>query len=487
MSSPGRLITRRQRPRGRLLLTAILLLTGIALGLGGAGAIAWNVHRSAAPRWQPFEVAGAQFEVPATPAPDPARFPATTHAYSARLKKPDRVYSVGTFPVPVGADTDRFLNESLAEIVQGFPGMVERFRSDAPHDVFPGRRVFADGPDGGLASRVVMVGDRAYHLTVTGEGVSEDSAGVTRFLDSFALADPELADRARTPAAADPARMKAAAEQAKAMAEGNARLEQAKREHEEAERKAREAFAAARYDGPPVPAPSTLKGLVLYMPLDETAGESATDTVGGKPLGKLGGGAKFVPGVRGNGLDVTAAGAKLDLSAAAAAFRFGPADPYTVAVWYRAYHRFGYVLHASSPDNVKARMSILLGWGKVIGFAESQPYVADPKSGFKLSDARLEAGLDQARADDDRWHHFAMTHAGKGSDEGKNLYIDGRLVRSRRIVTQIDLKAIERVQVGGPSPDAATLSSTGFTGMVDELCVFDRALTADEVKKLAGR
>ena len=44
----------------------------------------------------------------------------------------------------------------------------------------------------------------------------------------------------------------------------------------------------------------------------------------------------------------------------------------------------------------------------------------------------------------------------------------------------------ERVRVGGPSPDRANLSM-GFAGLVDELCVFDRALTADEVKTLAGR
>jgi hypothetical protein len=326
---------------------------------------------------------------------------------------------------------------------------------------------------------VVLVGDRAYHLTVTGEGVSEESADVTRFLDSFAVVDPDLTARARAKAAADAA-------QAQAAALGKAREEQARRDREEAERKGREAFAAGRYDGRPVPSAAGLKGLVLYLPLDEAAGESAADAVSGKPLGKLAGGARFAPGVRGSGVDVSAPGAWLDLSAAAGAFRFGPADPYTVAGWYRAHGRDGFVLHASSADNTTARLSILLGWGKVIGFAGSNPYVADPKSGFKLSDARLEAGLDQARADDDRWHHFALTHAGKSSDEGMNLYLDGRLVAPRPIETRIDLRAIERVQVGGPSPDPSALS-LGFAGMVDELCVFDRPLADDEVKKLAGR
>jgi hypothetical protein len=107
-------------------------------------------------------------------------------------------------------------------------------------------------------------------------------------------------------------------------------------------------------------------------------------------------------------------------------------------------------------------------------------------TGFKRSEARLETGLDQARAADDRWHHFALTHAGKGTAEGMNLYIDGRLVVARPVRTQIDLQKVERVQVGGPSPNPGMLS-LDFPGMVDEICVFDRPLAADEVKKLTGR
>jgi hypothetical protein len=459
------------------LLAACGALTACGAGVVGLGL--WYAGWLAAPRWQPFEVAGARVEMPDTPALDPTRFRGTSHAYSARLWSPAWVYSVGTFPVPAGADPDQFLNESLAGIVQTVPGAAERSSSDAPHDGLPGRRVFADGPAGGVASRVVLVGDRVYHLTVTGEGVSPESVDVTRFLGSFAIADPDLTAKAQAKAAADAA-------QAHAAAEGKARKEQARRNREEAERKGREAFAAGRYDGPPVPSAAGLRGLVLYLPLDEAAGESVADAVSGKPLGKLAGGARFAPGVRGSGVDVSAPGAWLDLSAAAGAFRFAPANPYTVAGWYRAHGRAGFVLHASSADNSKARLSILLGWGKVIGFAGSNPPVTDPKSGFKRSDALLEAGLDRARADDDRWHHFALTHAGKKSDDGMNLYLDGRLVWPRPIETRIDLRTIERVQVGGPSPDPSTLS-LGFAGMVDELCVFDRSLAADDVKKLAGR
>ncbi|MBY0456631.1 MAG: LamG domain-containing protein, partial [Gemmataceae bacterium] len=303
-------------------------------------------------------------------------------------------------------------------------------------------------------------------------GVTPDDPDVVRFLGSFAVVDPELSVKAR-----------AAAAEAQQAAEWKAREEREKQERNDAARKAHEAFLAARYDGRPVPPASELKGLVLYVPFDEGTGDTAADAVSGQPAFKLSGGAKFVPGARGSGVDVSGPGLASGLGPAIPAFRYAKGDSYTLAVWYRT-QAGGLAVHASSADQAKdlAKLTFYLGWGEAIVRAESTP-VWDARTAQNRASTQLRLPLNQARADDDRWHHMAFTSAA-GAD--MNLFIDGRLVLPWPYKTEIDLRAVERVQLGGPSPDPSTLSGH-FDGQLDELCVFDRALTADEVKKLAAR
>ena len=77
-----------------------------------------------------------------------------------------------------------------------------------------------------------------------------------------------------------------------------------------------------------------------------------------------------------------------------------------------------------------------------------------------------------------KWTHAVITHEGLGGGKGvARLYLDGRLQGSTE-------------QIGEPfSWDFSTAAirlGLSYTGMLDDLAVFSKALTGDEVKKLYG-
>jgi hypothetical protein len=93
------------------------------------------------------------------------------------------------------------------------------------------------------------------------------------------------------------------------------------------------------------------------------------------------------------------------------------------------------------------------------------PMVRVPKVGFKNGD----------------WHHVVLSWS--NFDTGKpdavsQLYIDGKLigeVKDREIAMKWDLDR------------AGIYVAVNFVGLLDEMAVFDRPLTADEVKQLKDK
>jgi hypothetical protein len=99
---------------------------------------------------------------------------------------------------------------------------------------------------------------------------------------------------------------------------------------------------------------------------------------------------------------------------------------------------------------------------------------------------RLEHPLPAA----DQWVHVAFTHARDGTSK---LYIDGNEVPARRSLASAsgspipaDAQLMDHMSIGFAWRPGATWSQQGFRGQMDELTLYDRALSTQEIAALAG-
>ena len=90
----------------------------------------------------------------------------------------------------------------------------------------------------------------------------------------------------------------------------------------------------------------------------------------------------------------------------------------------------------------------------------------------------LNAGLAANLNDTRCWHHVAIVRAGSEH----RLYLDGQLVDERRTAARIDLENNLGALVVGES--GCTGSENNFVGHLDQLRIYDRPLTDEEVELL---
>jgi hypothetical protein len=227
---------------------------------------------------------------------------------------------------------------------------------------------------------------------------------------------------------------------------------------------------------PPVATDAT--GLISYWSLDEGSGARAFDSQRKRAAQLYGG--RWVTGVRGSALEFNGSTDFLDLGAWPE-LNFGPKAPFTVACWVKANAKSGKVFwFRGTPDGLP-----ILGAEIVDG--KLQAWVRHDGGIFHPHSTKGEMkGFQPLRVGE--WHHIALTRDASGTTE---LFQDGRSVvrtqgqeSSGAITTNVRALGVEPhvLRENAKSPE------TGFLrGCVDEFCVFGRALTADEVARLAGR
>ena len=91
----------------------------------------------------------------------------------------------------------------------------------------------------------------------------------------------------------------------------------------------------------------------------------------------------------------------------------------------------------------------------------------------------------QAFLADDEWHHVAVTLEDDGTPDVNEtlLYVDGLPETTRGIQsTAIDTDATGELRIG-----LSPYHTSGFIGLIDEVKVYDRALSAGEARSLAGK
>jgi hypothetical protein len=239
----------------------------------------------------------------------------------------------------------------------------------------------------------------------------------------------------------------------------------------------------AAYSGPAVPAASDFPGLKVYLACDELAGGALTESVGKKPAGTVDAG-ELVDGVRGKALRLshdrrTRPGKQAaDLSDLKDAFRIPANGPFTLAVWVRPVdintRSTTMVLKADVQDRTNPRwMSLGVLPGSASAMFGELPRGAGPKDA--LGARFYEPKTPPVGA----WCHHAVVRDDKGE---VRYFVNG--VESTAVLAKPQTFAGElRYDVLGlvQSPDGKVVID------VDELCLFDRALSAEELKKLAGR
>jgi hypothetical protein len=221
------------------------------------------------------------------------------------------------------------------------------------------------------------------------------------------------------------------------------------------------------------PPAGTVPGLVACWNLDEGAGNQARDASDHNPPAAVVA-AAWAAGVKGKALEFKGKGSYLELGQAPA-LSFAARAPFTITFWFQTRQKAGTLLSLRQRRNGAPLIDIHLEQGHV------KARIRQDGSEFDFPVA--VAGNQGVH--DGQWHHVAFSRIG----DTIHLFIDGVLQKSKngRVAggaVPTDLCALgaelywlrRRMAMGRPD----------FTGRMDELCIFNRALKDEEITSLAG-
>lgn len=207
-------------------------------------------------------------------------------------------------------------------------------------------------------------------------------------------------------------------------------------------------------------APDSDSHLVLWLKLDEAEGKTAADSSGKGRNGTLDGEAEWVAGHIGKALQLDGKKAYLGITGYKGV---SGEQPRTVAAWIRT----------------KASGGEIISWGKdeagmmwTFGFIRGRVGVT-PKGGYLYVKKEIHDG---------QWHHVAVVLTGgnpPGLQYDVRLYLDGKPAD----IHPIGLLDLLPIDTGG---DMDVQIGKGFEGCLDDVRLYDRALSKDEIAALSG-
>lgn len=211
-------------------------------------------------------------------------------------------------------------------------------------------------------------------------------------------------------------------------------------------------------DGPPVG-----QGLVAHWALDESSGSVASDMSGNGHDGSVSG-ASWINGFDGNALDFN--GSNSNVSLPSAAFS-GIGDEFTIAMWVNgdlANPTANSIFYAADAGGNRL-LNIHLPWsnGKVY-------FDSGNSSGYN----RIQKSATAAEYEGS-WHHWVFT---KNASTGVvSIYLDGALWHTGSGATQ-SIGSVASASLG------SNLGIDSYNGAIDDVLLYDTALTAAEVETL---
>ncbi len=207
-------------------------------------------------------------------------------------------------------------------------------------------------------------------------------------------------------------------------------------------------------------------GLAHFFPLDEMSGEKVQATVGGG-IGKLSG--KLHSAKRDSGT-----GLKFDGKTAFTLDSWPARErdtPFTFAAWLKA--------PGNGSGSVFARMDVgkaYRGYDLWLQNRAVGTHIINqwPGNALKVVSAQQLA--------ENKWQHVAVVYDGSSKATGMKIYIDGKLVGNK--VEQDSLK--DSIATDTPFKIGSRSQGGNYNGELDELRIYDRALSEAEVQRLGG-
>jgi len=153
---------------------------------------------------------------------------------------------------------------------------------------------------------------------------------------------------------------------------------------------------------------------------------------------------------------------------------FDNTDPFSVSMWIKT--------TSSANESLIARRlqsGTFRGW---VMFTN-----VGGEFGFQLVNTTisnlLQVETSGANIIDGNWHHVAFSYNGTDDESGLVLYLDGDIVTSRTI-TENTLSATTTASI--TTQIGAINGLQGFDGNIDDVAVYDKALTLAEVREIIG-
>ncbi len=202
--------------------------------------------------------------------------------------------------------------------------------------------------------------------------------------------------------------------------------------------------------------------LVGWWRFEETTGSTAADSSGHKRDGTLQGGISFdknsVPGKAGKALRFDAKDAMVEVKDYKG---IGGTRPRTVAAWIKTTSAQGEIVSWGKKD-----------FGQMFTFGYIRGRVGvTPNGGYLYMNAETH---------DDKWHHVAVVVQKAelpNLHDNVTLYLDGAIAE----IHDIGLLDLWPIQTG---QDLPVRIGRGFKGLLDDLRIYDRALSDEEIDAL---
>ena len=214
------------------------------------------------------------------------------------------------------------------------------------------------------------------------------------------------------------------------------------------------------------------KNLVAQIPLSEGTGNSAKGVIGGKPQAfALPQNLVWKPDGKTGPAAQVADGASIDLGQLG---DFDKGDAFSASLWF---YRPG---ASNAPGGILAKMDKSDGYrGWDIFYAENEIAVHIvnkwPADGLKVSTT------DQA-GKPDQWRHIAITYDGSGKAKGVNIYVNGRLRKTKVENDKLKgtIKTKQPLMVGRRGGGGES-----FTGAVQDVRIYSGVLSAKQALAIA--
>lgn len=212
-----------------------------------------------------------------------------------------------------------------------------------------------------------------------------------------------------------------------------------------------------------IPSPTAFPGLLASWSFDEDEGPQALDGTGNNNHSRLHN-ATRVSGRRGKAVELKGDGF-IDFGTSSQ-FDFDEGAPFTIAGWFKS-------IRMENASLVSLRATKGLRAGKVFVNLSLNPEGLTSEcvafhdlEGLQSGQATIKKAFSVGN-----WQHLALTHA---PDRSPSLWIDGTRV------------------AGGKSASGALRTDErrlglNFSGLVDEICIFNRVLDSEELQALAGK